>query len=77
MSELPKGPWLKLGIDFCGPLPTGEYLYPCSTELLGSSFTRRKQGLLILVTHGRLSCYSLMNHICICQPLGQCLTCRA
>ena len=26
MSELPKGPWLKLSIDFCSPLPTGEYL---------------------------------------------------
>ncbi len=26
MSELPRGPWLKLSIDFCGPIPTGEYL---------------------------------------------------
>ena len=26
MSELPKGAWLKLSIDFCGPIPTGEYL---------------------------------------------------
>ena len=25
-SELPKGAWLKLSIDFCGPIPTGEYL---------------------------------------------------
>ncbi len=26
MSELPRGAWLKLSIDFCGPIPTGEYL---------------------------------------------------
>ena len=26
MSPLPRGPWLNLSIDFCGPLPTGEYL---------------------------------------------------
>ena len=24
MSELPRGPWLNLSVDFCGPLPTGE-----------------------------------------------------
>ena len=26
MSELPRGPWLNLSVEFCGPLPTGEYL---------------------------------------------------
>ena len=26
MSELPKGPWLDLSLDFCGPLPSGEYI---------------------------------------------------
>ena len=26
MATLPRGPWLELSIDFCGPLPTGEYL---------------------------------------------------
>ena len=26
ISTLPRGPWLELSIDFCGPLPTGEYL---------------------------------------------------
>lgn len=26
MSELPKGPWQNLSIDFCGPLPSGDYL---------------------------------------------------
>lgn len=26
MSKLPRGPWLKLSIDFCGPTPTGDYL---------------------------------------------------
>ena len=26
MSELHRGPWLNLSVDFCGPLPTGEYL---------------------------------------------------
>lgn len=27
MSDLPRGPWLNLSIDFCGPLPSGQYLY--------------------------------------------------
>ena len=27
MSELPEGPWQNLSADFCGPLPTGEYLF--------------------------------------------------
>ena len=26
MSKLPDGPWEKVDIDFCGPMPTGEYL---------------------------------------------------
>ena len=26
MSALQRGPWLEVSIDFCGPLPTGEYL---------------------------------------------------
>ena len=26
MSELQRGPWLKLSMDFCGPIPTGAYL---------------------------------------------------
>ena len=26
ISSLPKAPWLKLSIDFCGSVPTGEYL---------------------------------------------------
>ena len=26
MSELPEGPWQHVSMDFCGPLPTGEYL---------------------------------------------------
>ena len=26
MSDLPRGPWLILSIDFCGPLPSGQYL---------------------------------------------------
>ena len=53
------------------------YLYPCSTELFDSSFTRRKQSLLILVTHGRRSCHSQMNLMCVCWLSGQCLTCLA
>ena len=31
MSTLPRGPWLELSIDFCGPLPTGEYLLVMSS----------------------------------------------
>lgn len=26
MSEMPPGPWQHVSIDFCGPLPTGDYL---------------------------------------------------
>ena len=26
MSPLPRGPWLNVSIDFCGPIPSGEYL---------------------------------------------------
>jgi len=25
MSDLPRGTWLNLSIDFCGPLPSGKY----------------------------------------------------
>ena len=27
MSELPSGPWENISIDFCGPLPSGNYLF--------------------------------------------------
>ena len=26
MSDLPRGPWLNLSVDFCKPLPSGDYL---------------------------------------------------
>ena len=26
MSQLPDGPWMNISVDFCGPLPSGEYL---------------------------------------------------
>ena len=26
MSELPDGPWMNISMDFCGPIPSGEYL---------------------------------------------------
>ena len=26
MSDLPRGPWLNLSVDFCGLLPSGDYL---------------------------------------------------
>lgn len=32
MSELPSGPWKDLSADFCGPLPTGEYLFVITDE---------------------------------------------
>ena len=32
MSKLPPGPWLDLSVDFCGPLPTGEYLLVITDE---------------------------------------------
>ncbi|RDH88672.1 MAG: hypothetical protein DIZ79_14650, partial [endosymbiont of Lamellibrachia luymesi] len=31
MTTLPRGPWINLSIDFCGPMPTGEYLL-CVTD---------------------------------------------
>ena len=27
MSELPGGPWMNISMDFCGPIPSGEYLF--------------------------------------------------
>jgi hypothetical protein len=27
MSEMPSGPWMDLSADFCGPLPSGDYLF--------------------------------------------------
>ena len=45
----------------------GVYLIiPLFHRDFGSSFTRRKQGLFLLVTYGRLLCHSLMNLICVC-----------
>ncbi|XP_060585966.1 uncharacterized protein K02A2.6-like [Ruditapes philippinarum] len=32
MSELPVGPWQDLSADFCGPLPSGEYLLVITDE---------------------------------------------
>ena len=55
----------------------GKYIIPLFHRAFGSSFTRRKQGLFLLVTYGRLLCHSLMNLICVCRLSGQCLTCRA
>ena len=26
MSALPKGSWINISLDFCGPLPSGDYL---------------------------------------------------
>ena len=26
MSQLPDGAWMNISVDFCGPLPSGEYL---------------------------------------------------
>ena len=33
MSTLSRGPWLELSIDFCGPLPTVEYMLVIMDEL--------------------------------------------
>ena len=32
MSDMPDRPWEKLSADFCGPLPTGEYLFVITDE---------------------------------------------
>ncbi|XP_020911868.1 uncharacterized protein K02A2.6 [Exaiptasia diaphana] len=32
MSDMPHGPWENLSADFCGPLPTGEYLFVITDE---------------------------------------------
>jgi hypothetical protein len=32
MSALPRAPWLHLSLDFCGPLPSGEYLMVLTDE---------------------------------------------
>ena len=32
MSERPRGPWLNLSVDFCGPLPTGEHFIVIDDE---------------------------------------------
>jgi transposase InsO family protein len=32
MSELPPGPWVNLSVDFCGPVPTGDYLLVITDE---------------------------------------------
>ena len=32
MSNLPRGPWVNLSIDFCGPLPSGQYLMVITDE---------------------------------------------
>ena len=34
MSELPGTPWENISIDFCGPLPNGDYLYLKTKKLL-------------------------------------------
>ena len=52
-------------------------LIPLFHRDFDSSFTRWKQGLILLVTYGRLLCHSLMNLICVCWLSGQCLTCLA
>ena len=39
---------------------------PVFHRAFGSSFTRGKQGLFLLVTYGRRLCHSLMNLICVC-----------
>ena len=57
--------------------PMKELILPLFHRDSGSSFTRRKQGLFLLVTYGRLLCHSLMNLICVCWLSGQCLTCLA
>lgn len=32
MSDLPSGPWRDLSADFCGPLPSGDYLFVITDE---------------------------------------------
>ena len=49
----------------CGALSGGYSVIPLVHRAFGSSFTRRKQGLFLLVTYGKLLCYSLMDLICV------------
>ena len=51
-------------------------LIPLFHRAFCSSFTRRKQGLFLLIAHRRLSCHSQMNLICVCRLSGQCLACQ-
>lgn len=32
MSDMPDKPWEKLSVDFCGPLPSGDYLFVITDE---------------------------------------------
>ena len=45
MSKLPLGPWLDLSVDFCGPLPTGEYLLVITDEYSQYSIVEVIQGM--------------------------------
>ena len=42
MSDLPRGPWLNLSIDFCGPIPTGQYFMVITDRRRGCSLYRSR-----------------------------------
>ena len=81
ISQFDTSVFLTLDILYCLTRSSVDYfmhmvsVIPLFYRAFGSSFTRRKQGLFLLVTYRRLLCHSLMNLICVCRLSGQCLTC--
>lgn len=48
VSQLPFKPWDKVGVDFCGPFPSGDYLLVVSDE-----YTRHPEVEIVQSTAGK------------------------